>query len=169
MKILLDNKEFDINKYKESKIKENDEELTVFSFEYDAYNITDRDKIRDLLHLKPIDLSIESKETIQVMVNNWSENYQEERLPYHFRVELTPYKKTYALQDIVQDFMINPILALIKLNEGLIMTLVNKEILSKDEIINTTNRLFADEKTRDEILEFYYGSDVAEKLKSAEK
>ena len=165
MRIKLEDKELEVNNYKEKRIKENEEEIPLYSFEFEAYSEEDRREIRKLLSLRPITLSIEGKEPIQVMIRNFSESYTEGVLPYHFVVELIPYKKTYTLQD----FTVSPLIKLIKLNEDLIKVLIDKRILKMDEIIEAADKLFADEKTREKIIEFYYGSDVMEFLKSLGK
>lgn len=162
MRIKLGDKELEVYNYVETKIKEDDEEIPLFSFEYEATSDQVRREFKKLLLQKPIALSLEDKEPIQVMVKNFSESYTDGVPRYHFSVDLVPYKRTYQ----IEDFTIGPLITLIRMTEGLIRVLKDKGILTDDEIEIASKKLFSDEKARDEILKLYYGPEVAEFLKS---
>jgi hypothetical protein len=162
VRIKLGGKELEVYNYTETKIKEGEEEIPLFSFEYETSSDQSRREFKELLSMKPIALSLEDKEPIQVMVKNFSESYTEGISCYHFSVDLIPYKRTYQ----IEDFTIGPLITLIRMTEGLIRVLKDKGILTNDEIDIASKKLFSDEKARDEILKLYYGPEVAEFLKS---
>jgi hypothetical protein len=161
-KIKLGDIDLDVNNYTEEKIKENEEEILVRSFECDALDDQERKKLSKQLSSQKIALSVEESEPVDVMPRNWSEHFADSKPPYHFRIELVPYKKKYGLQD----FTMTPIITLIKLTEGLIKVLKEKGILKNGEISNMVDKIFSDENARNEILDLYFGPEIAEHLKS---
>jgi len=161
-KIKLGDKELDVDVYAEEAVREDDEEILVRSFEYDVFDEEERTQLSRALRSEKITLSVEGKEPTDVMTRNWSESHTDKKPPYHFRVELIPYKKKYGLQE----FTITPIITLIKVSEGLIEVLKEKGVLKDEEINEMANRLFSVEETRNKILESYFGPEMAEYIKS---
>ncbi len=163
IKIELEGKKIEVNNFEEKTIRQDDEETIVYSFECAARDNQEREKLRELLRLKQAGLKLEGRNPIQVMTKSWSESNWP--APWHFKIELTPYRKTYG----VEDFAVLPVVNLMKSLEGLIKILADKKVLTEEDLERAINALFADEKKRDKIMEVYYGSDLAKFIKSRKK